>query len=377
MINADMFVKVLLDNDLKRFIGVPDSLLKEFAKSLACHRDELRHTITPSEGTAVALAIGYQLATNKTPVVYMQNSGLGNALNPLISLAHENVYGIPMVLVIGWRGAPLSQDEPQHLTQGAVTRQILELIGIDYLIIDHETKLEKIRDHISKVEPGLSGPTAILISPGIFDETEPLNVLVSPLKLSREQAVKLIVITLSQSSIVVATTGKISRELNEYRDQNKCAGKDFLTVGGMGHSSIIALGIAEEFPNRVVVSLDGDGAFQMHLGASALIGERSPPNFVHVIFNNGVHESVGGQQIAAQHIKYNYLAKAFGYKKFFTISSEEEIRNLFPKLNADNGPFLIEIKVNLEVRRNLSRPKASPLQNKLKFQSHLIRLPKG
>ena len=144
MINADMFVKVLLDNDLKRFIGVPDSLLKEFAKSLEYHHDELRHTITPSEGTAVALAIGYQLATNKTPVVYMQNSGLGNALNPLISLAHKNVYGIPMVLVIGWRGAPLSQDEPQHLTQGAVTRQILELIGIDYLIIDHETKLEKI-----------------------------------------------------------------------------------------------------------------------------------------------------------------------------------------------------------------------------------------
>lgn len=377
MINADMFVRVLLDNDLKRFIGVPDSLLMEFAKSLDSYQNELKHTITPSEGTAVALAIGYQLATSKIPVVYMQNSGLGNAFNPLVSLAHKNVYGIPMVLVIGWRGAPLSLDEPQHLTQGAVTRQILELIGIDYLIIDHETELEKIGDHISKVETGLSGPMAILISPGIFEETEPRNVLASPLKLSREQAVKSIVATLSHSSIVVATTGKISRELNEYRDQNQCAGRDFLTVGGMGHSSIIALGIAEEFPKRLVVSLDGDGALQMHLGASALIGECSPSNFVHVIFNNGVHESVGGQQIAAQHIKYNYLAKAFGYKEFFTISNDEEIRNLFPKLNADNGPFLIEVKVNLEVRRSLSRPKASPLQNKLMFQSHLIRPSKG
>jgi len=372
MIDASQFLELLIQKEMTYFTGVPDSLLKEFGNALDQNNNVKSHVISPNEGTAVAVAIGYNLATNKIPVVYMQNSGLGNALNPLISLAHQLVYKIPMLLIIGWRGSPGLEDEPQHLTQGMITREILELVGINYFVIDSQTEIDRVDHFLSQSVRGNSPPCAILISPGVFRETKTYKVAEYTSDLSREEALQGILASISERAIVVATTGKLSRELNELRETTDLAGRDFLTVGGMGHASAIALGIARETPERLVICLDGDGALQMHLGASALIGECAPKNFVHVLINNGIHESVGGQKIAASKINYANLAIAFGYRNYQLVESFMEIQETFYQCHGFDGPCFIEVRVNSKSRKNLSRPKANPLQNKLQFQSHIF-----
>jgi phosphonopyruvate decarboxylase len=372
MINPSGLLEVLARNKIRYFVGVPDSLLSSLCSKIEGSSSAVEHMIAPNEGTAVAIAIGFHLASGDTPAVYMQNSGLGNAYNPLISLAHQGVYGIPMLLIIGWRGAKGHLDEPQHVAQGVITPMMLELAGINTFVIDEHSQVDQIEEFLRGNAVGAKGPYALLVSPDVLEKSTNAVDTLETVGLTREAALTEVINSLPDSAIVVATTGKLSRELYEYRINTDLVGCDFLTVGGMGHASAIALGIAKQCPKRTVVCLDGDGAFQMHLGVTALIGECSPSNFVHVLFNNGIHESVGGQKIAATGVKYEELIFSLNYKSYDLMLTTEEIASKMSLVCKKLGPNFVEIKVNSESRKDLKRPKSSPEDNKVTFQNYVL-----
>ena len=364
---ADDLVRTLFDCGIDFATGVPDSLQKDFCFAVSADDSRFNHISATNEGTAIGLAIGYNLATGKPSLVYMQNSGLGNALNPLVSLAHPQVYQIPMVLMIGWRGKPGTDDEPQHMTQGVITQGMLDLIQIPYLIVDSKTSLNEVGDFLTQKLSTPTGPLALLISEKTFESTAKVpNQVVSDL-MTRERAVRIVTESTSDNTVFVSTTGKLSRELNEIRERAHEAGRDFLTVGGMGHASAIALGVALKTTDRCIVCLDGDGAALMHLGIMAMVGDLAPENFVHVVLNNGTHESVGAQPIAAKLVSFNQLAKSLHYKSVILLDSEQELSSFFLKIDEIAKPCLVEILINSESRSNLSRPSNSPKENKTEF----------
>lgn len=367
MLDPRAFLDTLQQHKVSFFAGVPDSLLKNFC---ACVDDVLpkeQHIITANEGGAVAVATGYHLATGKIPVVYMQNSGLGNTVNPILSLADSSVYGIPMLLVIGWRGEPGVADEPQHAKQGPITPPLLTCMDIPYAVLpDTEPEsrevLEQALAHIDEHQ----APYALLVRKGTFDTYSAMKQPVAK-GMTREEALTIVLDTFP-GAVFVGTTGKLSRELFELREQRgEGHEQDFLTVGSMGHASQIALGIAEARPNKTVVCLDGDGAALMHLGGLATIGARSPQNFVHIIFNNGVHESVGGQLVTGQNVDYGAIAKGLGYKKVEKVSDKEALK----MLDTDSRPILIDCVIKPGSRDDLGRPTSTPKENKDSFKKFL------
>jgi phosphonopyruvate decarboxylase len=370
-VNPKKLLDLLKEKGINFYTGVPDSLLKDFCKTVETTIEKDCHLITPNEGTAVAIAIGKHLATGELPLVYMQNSGLGNAFNPLASLAHKDVYRVPILLMVGWRGEPGTSDEPQHMVQGNVTRELFELLAIPYLTVNANTELSEIETFINQIELSKSGPHALLVTAGTFEKHVEETDAESDGSLTRLSAIKILAANLPSESIVVATTGKLSRELNEIRNENDQEAKDFLVVGGMGHASGIALGVAIARPERLVVCLDGDGALQMHLGALALIGEKQPSNFLHFIFNNGTHESVGGQAVAAPNLNYKNLAETVGYKFAEVADNSGALLLLLELSEKIQGPKLIEVIISSSSSNDLSRPKNSPIANKAKFKEHV------
>ena len=369
--NADKLVNSLRGIGINFYTGVPDSLLKDFCQTVTNIVRKECHVIAPNEGTAIALAIGRHLASGDVPLVYMQNSGLGNAFNPLASLAHPDIYQIPILLMIGWRGEPGTSDEPQHMVQGGITKESLELLRIPYLVIREDTDLLEIENFVGQIQSGRAGPHALLVSTGTFEKGSTAPRLDLRQTFSRLDATNCIINHLKDNAIVVATTGKLARELNEIREASGRGGTDFLVVGGMGHASGIALGISLAKPGRSVVCLDGDGAAQMHLGVFALVGETGPKNLIHIIFNNGTHESVGGQPVASPSLDYRKLAKVCGYRYSVKVTNAEELRRELDAIDLIDGPSLIEVSINSLSRNDLSRPKRSPLENKIKFQDHI------
>jgi phosphonopyruvate decarboxylase len=353
------------------FTGVPDSLQKDFCTLVASETTGIRHVAAPNEGIAVGLAIGHHLATGSTSLVYMQNSGLGNALNPLTSLAHSDVYRIPMVLMIGWRGQPGVTDEPQHKTQGAVTVEVLDLLEIPILTVDRDTPLTDVENFISDPTVSSSGPIALLVTSNTFESSMEAVVSNNDSLMSRELVLMRVVENTNEQCIVVSTTGKMSRELNEIRVKRNEQSLDFLTVGGMGHASSIALGLALERHDYTVICLDGDGAALMHLGALALIAEQKPKNFVHVLFNNGVHESVGSQPIAAKLNGFSTVAGALNYCSIFSIRSELELNKFLSDLHLVPKPCFVEIFINTYSRNDLTRPSLTPCENKKELMDRL------
>lgn len=353
--------------------GVPDSLLKHFCAFVADTVPEGRHVIAANEGGAVAMAAGHYLATGKPAVVYMQNSGLGNALNPLISLASPEVYGLPMVLVIGWRGEPGTADEPQHVKQGTATQDLLDAAGIPHIVLseDAPTAAEQIADTV-KASVTTEQPHAIVVRAGTFSSYASPSGEWADEPLSREDAVALIADSLSDDAVVVATTGKTSRELYEHRIRTGTTGDmDFLTVGGMGLASQIALGIDLSTSGRDVWAIDGDGALLMHLGATAVIAEHATRRFRHIVLNNHVHDSVGGQPTPTQRVSVPQLALAAGYRSAATARTESDIRSALAELAAAEGPSLLEIEVRPGARDDLGRPKSTPADNKRALMSRL------
>lgn len=283
MIEPSSFYNELKKEEIDFFVGVPDSLLKNFCSFVDDNIEKDNHIIAANEGNAISIASGYHLATKKIPVVYMQNSGLGNCINPLTSLADKEVYSIPMLLIIGWRGEPGKKDEPQHLKQGRITREQLKILDIDYFVIDENTDekscLEKVIKRINKN----SSPVAILVRENTFKKYKLKNKQKTIYKLKREEAIEEIINLSNDSDIFISTTGKTSRELYEIRKNKGDAQKDFLTVGSMGHVSSIALGVAIGLKKQRVICLDGDGSLIMHLGSLPIIGAISPKNLIHVI----------------------------------------------------------------------------------------------
>lgn len=369
----DFFIKLLKSNGISFFAGVPDSQLKSLCDYLINnYKKSNNHVITANEGNAVALAAGYYLSTGKVPCVYLQNSGLGNIVNPVASLLNDKIYGIPCIFIVGWRGEPGVHDEPQHLFQGKITIKLLEVMEISYKIIDKNTTKKELENKMVEFRKllDIGKSVAFVVKKGALTYNEKIFYF-NNYSDFREEIIQVIVDE-AKEDIIISTTGKTSRELFEIREQNKQSHKyDFLTVGSMGHSSSIALGIALNKPNTRVWCLDGDGSVLMHMGAIAVIGEKSPKNYIHVVINNEAHESVGGQPTVAGSIDFTKIAIGCGYKAAYRIADVKELKEILSKVRQKQGPILIEVKAAIGSRDNLGRPTKTPLEIKKAFMDYL------
>lgn len=373
MITSEFFIEKLHAEGIDFYAGVPDSLLKNVCAYITDHFDAAHNIIAANEGAAVGLAAGHFLATGNAGCVYMQNSGEGNAINPLASLTDKEVYNIPLLLLIGWRGKPGVHDEPQHVKQGKITIGLLNIMGINYDVLSKEE--DKAAKQIEKAVEAVRNKEvyALVIEKDTFEDYKLQNVEQNGLTLDREEAVQTVAAALGDRDCIVSTTGMISRELFEYRAaMNQGHERDFLTVGSMGHASQIALGIALEQPERRVWCFDGDGAAIMHLGSMAIVASKAPKNYIHVMFNNGAHDSVGGQPTVGLKIDLPAVAQAVGYKATFSVDNKADLEVVLDKVKKATGPILLEVKVEKGNRKDLGRPTTTPIQNKealMKFLS--------
>lgn len=365
MIDPVYFLSALARRGIDFFAGVPDSLLASFC---ACAQDRGgSHLTTANEGNAIALALGYHLATGKVAAVYMQNSGLGNAINPLTSLADPEVYRVPMLLIVGWRGEPGIKDEPQHRKQGRITLQQLDVLEIPHWVVQENTNVDGVLDAAFGAIATSCAPVALVVRKDTFgpyqsqSNAAPLSVL------RREDALRGILDMTDANDLIVSTTGKTSRELFDLRVTRGDPQRDFLTVGGMGHTASIALGIAMGRPDRRVVCIDGDGSLLMHMGALAIIAQQQPSHFFHVLLNNGAHESVGGQATAAPHMDFGKLADAVGYSGYAVANDIHGLVLAWNRLSLLNGPVLLELQLSCGSRPDLGRPTTSTWNNKQAF----------
>ena len=354
------------------FTGVPDSLLKDFCAYITDHSTNHEHVIAANEGNAIALAAGHYLGKKSPAFVYMQNSGIGNAINPLLSLADREVYSFPMLLMIGWRGEPGIKDEPQHSKQGRVMIKLLDAMEIPWFILDAKSDAEDILGQAVATMMKNMSPVGLLVRKGTFAPYKLRKFAVNDYQMSREQAIRCIVDALDEDDLVVSTTGMASRELYEYRvEQGHGSDNDFLTVGSMGHTSSIAMGVAEAQTGRRVFCLDGDGSVIMHMGSLALVGQIGTPNLVHIVINNGAHDSVGGQPTVALEVDLETVASACGYKNTARVSTHEDLLQFMTRIHNVKGPVFLEVCVNKNSRNNLGRPNTTPVENRDAFMKRL------
>ena len=359
--------------DYDFFTGVPDSQLKPLCNYLmATYGIGPHHIIAANEGNCVALAAGYHLATGRVPVVYLQNSGIGNIINPVASLMNDKVYGIPCLFFVGWRGEPGVHDEPQHIFQGEVTVRLLEDMGIATFIIDHDTTEEAVTAQLAAWQPLLRAgqQVAFVVRRGAL-EFDGKVAYKNDNTMRREEIIRHI-LKVSGDDPVISTTGKASRELFELREAaGQGHGHDFLTVGSMGHSSSIALGVALQKPETTVWCIDGDGAALMHMGAMAVIGANRPRNLIHVVINNGAHETVGGMPTVASAIDLVTIARGCGYPNALCVDSFEALDTALAEAKARRELSLIEVKCAIGARDDLGRPTTTAQENKENFMTAL------
>ena len=371
MIRPSDFYEALLAHGFTYFSGVPDSLLKDLCAFIDERVAPEDHVVNVNEGGAVALAAGYHLATGKLPVVYLQNSGTGNIVNPLLSLVDPAVYRIPILFVIGWRGEPGVADEPQHVAQGRVMPTLLDTLGLEYDVVDADTDVAALLARVRHDMTDYGRCHALLVRKGVF----------SPYGLrpgdgargaTRSEAISVILDALGPSDLVVSTTGMTSREVYAHRHERREGHRrDFLTVGSMGHCSQIALGVADHAPSRDVYCLDGDGAVLMHMGSLAVIGTRAPSNLRHIVINNGAHDSVGGQPTAAREIDLCAVALACRYGSAESIEGVDALPAAMERLRAATGPAMLEVHVASRAHTDAGRPATAPVQNKADFMAEL------
>ena len=366
MIATDEFYGAMRKAGIGLFAGVPDSLLSSLCAYIDDHSQKGEHIITANEGNAIALAAGYHLSSGSYAAVYMQNSGLGNAINPLTSLTDTEVYRIPMLLIIGWRGEPGDKDEPQHVKQGRVTPGLLDLLEIPYQILDSESDGLKVLERAIHALRDNGAPVALLVRKDTFTKYKTTRMPTMQSSLRREEALRCL-LELSGESLIVSTTGKTSREVFELRVVRKEEQRDFLTVGAMGHTASIALGVTLGNPKKRVICLDGDGSSLMHLGAMTIIGNQHPTNLIHVLLNNAAHESVGGQPTVADQVDFEAISKASGYKGYAKASTLKELKQVWQTVSSQAGPIMLEICITTGSRDDLGRPTSTPIENKLAF----------
>ena len=354
MIKVNSLINLLKKNDSNFFTGVPDSVLKELSSSLK-NKSKKKHIIATNEGAAVSLGIGHYLSTKSVPCIYMQNSGLSNALNPLISIAHKKVYSIPLILIIGWRGSPKVKDEPQHNVKGKITESILKLLNIRYTIIRNNSDLKKFDKQI-KIAKKNSTIVACLIEQGTLEKNKKIIKNKDFYKLDKELFLKTLLKLLKKNTKIISSTGFNSRELmylrNKYKIKNS---SDFYMVGGMGHTASVALGYSLSSKKKVIC-IDGDGSLLMHLGSIKTVGTFANKNLKYILLNNNTHDSVGGQNTYSNDINFEKLSKSLGFKNFYSINSDKNLKdNIQVFLNSNNLSFL-EVKVSNSRIKNLPRP---------------------
>lgn len=372
MIDPKFYMETLLELGVEFYTGVPDSLLREFCACVSETLGSNSHMIAANEGGAIGLAIGHHIGTGKVPLVYMQNSGLGNSVNPILSLASSEVCSIPMLLMIGWRGEPGVKDEPQHVHQGRVMMSMLEAMDMPAVVLstDQAIASKQTTEAIERAK-SIHGPVVIIVKKDLFDPYKKQSSC-SHLTLTREEAIIEVASTIDPDAVIIATTGMASRELYEYRASTALGHeRDFLTVGGMGHASQIATGIAMSQTNRKVYCFDGDGAAIMHMGSLGISGMSGASNLVHIVFNNGVHGSVGGQPTIGLNIDLCQIALACGYCDASRVETLSEISAVMRANSTLSGPQFLEIQTRPENRANIGRPKSTPVENKTDLMKFL------
>jgi phosphonopyruvate decarboxylase len=375
MIDPARFVDNLREQGVTMYTGVPDSLLKQLGSHIMAALPREQHVIAANEGGAVAIAMGHYLRNGSPAVVYLQNSGMGNTINPLLSLADPDVYGTPMVVIVGWRGQPGAKDEPQHVKQGRVMTAVLDALELPWSVLPRDPgAADSTMAEAVKVAVDGNSPYVVLVEKDTFakaDMSLPTAAGQEDLA-SREDALIAMAEALGQEAIIVSTTGMLSRELFEYRERTGQSGeRDFLTVGGMGHASSIALGIAMRETDREVWCFDGDGALLMHLGGLAVIADHGPHTYFHVVFNNGVHDSVGGQPTSVNLVDVAAVARAMGYRYALSTSDLAYVAEAVAQLRSHGGPALLELKVRPGNRAGIGRPTRTPAQSKQAFMAAL------
>lgn len=354
-------------------IGVPDSTLKQFCDYINTDgKDEFEHYVPANEGAATGMAVGTFLATGKPACVYMQNSGIGNIVNPVTSIANEEVYDIPILFLVGWRGEPGKKDEPQHKFMGKVTTSMFDVMNIEHACIGKETTDDELDTILQKAKMALCSNRqfAIIIKKDTF-EARGFGDYNNSYPMNREAAIRMVLEVLERDDVVVSTTGKISREVYEQCDDLYGSHEQaFLTVGGMGHASMIALAYAMKRPQKRVYCLDGDGAVLMHMGALPLIAKQAPQNLVHICINNEAHESVGGMPTGAAGMTYADIAKASGYKNVYQVQDEEALKSCMEMVKNNKELTFVEVLVAIGSRDDLGRPKESAVENKKNFMEY-------
>jgi len=355
MIKVSSLINLLKKNNSNFYTGVPDSVLKELSYSLQ-KKGKKNHIIATSEGSAVSIGIGHYLSTKKVPCVYMQNSGLSNALNPLISIAHQKVYSIPLILIIGWRGSPKIKDEPQHNVKGKITESILKLLNIKYTIIRSKNDLKKFDKQI-KIAKKKNTIIACLIEQGTLEKKIDKKKKKDFYNLNKEIFLKTLLLSLKKNTKIISSTGYNSRELMYLRDKYKIKNSsDFYMVGGMGHTSSVALGYAL-FTKKKTICIDGDGSLLMHLGSIKTLGTFANKNLKYILLNNNSHDSVGGQSTHSNDIDFNKLSKSLGFRKFYSIKNKKNLKKNIQNFLKSNSLNFLEVKVSNNKIKKLPRPK--------------------
>ena len=354
MIKVSSLISLLEKNNSRFFTGVPDSVLKGLSSYLQ-NKDKKKHIIATNEGSAVSIGIGHYLSTKKVPCVYMQNSGLSNALNPLISIAHKKVYSIPLILIIGWRGSPRIKDEPQHNVKGKITEQILKLLNIKYTILRSNNDLNKFDKQI-KIAKKNKSITACLIEQGTLEKNNKIIKRKDYYKLNKEFFLKTLLESLEKKTKIISSTGYNSRELMHLREKYKLKNsKDFYMVGGMGHTSSVALGYSLTNKSKTIC-IDGDGSFLMHLGSIKTAATFANKNFKYILLNNNSHDSVGGQSTYTNNIDFKQFSKSLGFKNFYCIKDDKNLKKNIKKFLNGNSLNFLEVKVTNSKIKNLPRP---------------------
>ena len=354
MIKVSALINLLKKNKCNFYTGVPDSVLKELSSYLQNTNKE-KHIIATNEGAAVSIGIGQYLSTKKIPAIYMQNSGLSNALNPLISIAHKKVYSIPLILIIGWRGSPYVKDEPQHNVKGKITKEILKLLNIKYTILRSSSDIKKFDKQIKSAKKNKSA-VACLIEQGTLEKNKNTKKKKDFYNLDKEFFLKNLLENLNKNTRIISSTGYNSRELMYLREKYKFKNtKDFYMVGGMGHTSSVALGYSLSSKNKTIC-IDGDGSLLMHLGSIKTAGNFANKNFKYILLNNNAHDSVGGQSTYANDVDFEKLSKSLGFNNFYSIDNKKNLKKIIKKFLSEKKLSFLEVKVSNSKIKKLPRP---------------------
>lgn len=370
---VELLIHYIKQLGIEVITGVPDSTLTEFCDYINTEKTKLFHYTVPNEGAAVGIAVGTYLATGNPACVYMQNSGLGNTINPITSIVNAEVYNIPVFFIVGYRGSSEKKDEPQHKFMGRITEKMLDCLEIEYDIIDNRINEIKLKEIFNKAQSLLDDKKqfVLMIKRDTFDKRKNVDYFNNN-TLNREYVIAEIIKKIKSTDLIVSSTGKISREVYEQSNfilnhHNQC----FLTVGGMGYASMIAFGIAKSLDNKRIICIDGDSAILMHMGNLAFIGEQNIDNMIHICLNNSAHESVGGMPTSAQNLKFVEIAKTCGYSSVFIIQSLGEFEKFINVLDNLKRLTFAEIKVANTSREDLNRPKESALDNAVNFMNYI------